>query len=961
MNKLILSIFFLLTGIVASAQGPISIEKDSIKILNAELVLRNKTRDVNGYLFNTGDGKTLFRKLGKTIQFRVGDPGYPIAGDSVYQHTALANYVIKVMRNGLLQYRRNTNGVNIDDQNGKIVFYPALQANDNIYIEALGGIDLSLDGSDVNIGSPVAPATVLPKAGVSESSGKAFLLRWGTNAKTLYINPRVVGIGSSTLAGYGLNYPDRLGDKIAAWLTANTFNPTWENLAVAGYSSKDLLPILNGGTLGHNIETALSMGPDFIFVSLPSNDPSAGITVNESIVNLKTIDTLAMLKGVPVFFETTQPRTSYTPAQQGLLRQLADSIRSIWPQRYVEGFKDLVDPATPGAILPIYNKGDGIHLTSAGNQLIANALFERWLDYFQAVKGVKRYVIDSSLDKTNWAIFAQEQEGNVVKRSFPRFDTVKQFFRIKAELKDGTSTPYSNIATLEEKHNPAIPGVNDYSYRLLVDLGGDGVNTINGSNGKDGKPTVSPDSWGKYWNNWYGIGGVTGFADQAAIARLRTTTNAGTKMSIQLLGSPTGTFGSSATQAINYNGFLVPVGDYPMEAIYDNMFIHSSKNPDGVTFRIRGLIKTNMYYIKLWGARLDDNTTPRTLQARLGDETWATAQSVDNRYASAGTPDYNRAVTFNHITGVDSVDIVMRTGGNSAFAHVSLIDIGVMGNLPAIPQLTLRDSSTTLSTMQLTAVPINGATMASYQWTQISGPNTVTINNSTGPTAGLSGLTNGTFIFNVSGTTTDGDGLSAQATVKVYPNNNGKKTLRVHFSKTAATSIPGWFNVYNPGVNQRIIMTDPVTNWTVDNVSTSSTYWSPLGGAQAADTTGSTTGNNSGVIPDIVLRAFWFNYSVRYTTGTDNLLIKGLIPGRSYTLKLYASRSAAVGEIRYGAWRVNGGSELLQDAANNTSRETVVSAVADASGNIKIAVYAPTNSATNGNNSYLNALIVQED
>ncbi|QJB35682.1 SGNH/GDSL hydrolase family protein [Chitinophaga oryzae] len=960
MNKLILSVLFLLTGMITHAQAPISIEKDSIKILNAELVLRNKTKDVNGYLFNTGDGKTLFRKLGQTIQFRVGEPGYPAAGDSVYQHPALANYFIKVLRNGLLQYRNNTNGVGINDQSGKIVFYPALQANDKIYIEALGGVDLSLDGSDINIGTPSPPGTVLPKAGILESGSKAFILRWGTNAKTLYLSPRVVGIGSSTLAGYGLSYPDRLGDKINAWLVANTYNPTWDNLAVAGYSSKDILPVQNGGTLGHNIETAISLNPDFIFVSLPSNDPSAGIAINESIANLKKVDSLAQAKGVVVFFETTQPRTNYTASQQGMLRQLADSIRTLWPQRYVEGFKDLVDPTTAGAILPVYNNGDGIHLTSAGNQFIANNLFDRWLDYFQAVRGVKRYVIDSSLDKNSWSQFATEQEANVVKRSFPRFNNAKQYFRVKAELKDGTSSPYSNIATLDEKQNPSVPGVDDYNYRLLVDLGGDGINTLNGST-PDGKPTPAPDTWGKYWNNWYGAGGVAGFADKAVITQLKTTTNSATRMSVQLLGLPQGTFGSSATKSINYNGFSVPIGDYPYQALYDNMFLHSSINPDGITLRVKGLVKTNTYYIKLWGARLDDNATPRTLQAKLGEETWATAQSVDTRYNLSGTPDYNRAVTFNGITGMDSVDLVLRVGSGSTFAHVSLIDIGVMGTLPVLPQLTLRDTTTTLSTMQLTAVPINGAVMSSYQWSQVSGPNTTTISNGSSATASIAGLTNGTFIYQVSGTTTTGEALSTQATVKVYPNNNGKKTLRVHFSKNPVTPIPGWFNVYNPNINQRVTMTDPVTNWTIDNVSDAKAYWSSFSGAQASDTDGSTTNNNSGVVPDIVLKAFWFNYALKYTTGMDNLLIKGLNPGKTYTIKLYASRNSSAGGARYGVWRVNGGPELLQDAADNTTREEVVTnVIPDASGNIKLSVHSPS-VTTNGDFSYINAVVIQEN
>lgn len=963
MFKQVLYIPLLFAGIATVAQSPLRVERDSVKITNAELVLRNNTKDVTGYLYNTGDGKTMFRKMGRQVQFLAGTPGYPAAGDSVYQDASLANYTIKVLRNGLLQYRGSANGVKIDDATGKITFYPALQNNDHIYIEALGGIDFTLDGNNVNTGTPSVPQGLQLKAGVFENADKTFTLRWTSNAKTLYLQPKVAGIGSSTLAGYGLNAPDRLGDKISLWLGNNTAGPSWSNLAVAGYTTKDVLPAAQGGVAGSNIETALDLNPDFIFVSLPSNDPAANISVSQSITNLKAIDNLALARGIPVFFETTQPRTSYTAQQQSMLIQLADSIRSIWPNRFVEGYKDVADPTAPGNILSKYDKGDGIHLNSDGNQFIATRLFDRWMEFFQSVRGVKRYVIDSSLDKTSWAQFAVEQDANIVKRSFIRYNQAKQYFRVKAELQDGSYSPFSSIATLDEKTTPTNPGVDDYNYRLLVDLGGDGLTTLNGSNNPDGKPTPSPDGSGKYWNNWYGIGGVTGFADKSAISALKTTTNATTKMDMQIIGLPQGTFGSSATKSINYNGFNVPIGDYPAQALYDNMFLHSSINPNGIILRIKGLVKTNTYYIKLWGARLDDATTPRILQAKLGDAAWETSQSADMRYATTGTPDYNRAITFNQIKGLDSVDIVLRVGPGSTFAHLSLVDIGVIGTLPILPQLKLADTTTLLSTMQLTAVPVNNAQITSYQWSQVSGPNTATITNGNTASASFSGLTNGTFVFKVTGTTTDGETLAAQSTVKVFPNNNGKKTLRAHFSKTAATPIPGWFNVTYPTGGLHIVATDPATNWTIDNVSGANTYWSVLGGNQASDIDGTSTNNNSGIIPDIALKSFWFNYSLRYAPGMDNLLLKGLNPSKTYTLRLYAARNSATnsdGKPKYGVWRVNGGSEQLLNAMDNTSNETVVTnVIPDASGTIRLSVHSTTISY--GDFSILNALILQEN
>ncbi|WP_341836405.1 GDSL-type esterase/lipase family protein [Chitinophaga pollutisoli] len=939
---------------------PLKIEPDTVKIVNAELVLRNRTREVPGYLYNSGNGATVFQKLGKIVEFTAGAAGYPAAGDSVFQHTELARHAIKVIRNGLLQYHDNSNGIAVDAPTGKILFRPALQVDDHIFIEAIYGLDLSINGTG---GGPVIPDAGGPlklNPGASDNGNNTFTLRWATNAKTLYLSPKVVGLGSSTLAGTGLSAPNRLGDKISNWLTTNTASHTWINLAVPGYSSRDILPVANGGVMGQNIETALQFKPDFIYVSLPSNDPSAGISVAQSMVNLRKVDTLGMKEGVTVFFQTTQPRTNYTLAQRQMLKLLADSIRKAWPDRYVEAFSDVEDPYNEGAIAPAFSQSDNIHLNAAGNQLIADNLFDKWMRYFQPITSVKGYYIDSSLNQADWTQYAQQSDANVVKAIYNRYNNDPLYFRVRAELRDGSFTT-SPIARLDPPSD--IPGVNDFTYRLLTDLGGDGQTTLNGSNAVDGRPTPSPDLWGKYWNNWFGVGGVAGFAENAKIADMRTTTNEATHMSLQFLGTPTGSFGTSATKAINYNGFTVPSGDYPSQALYDNVFLHSSLTAgDGIVLRIKGLVPTNRYYIKIWGARLDDGTASRTLQAKIEGETWEVAKSVETKYANSATPDYERAIRFNNITGYDSLDIRMKVGGTGTFAHISLIDIGVMGNLPAIPQIKLRDTSTTLSTMQLTALPINGATVTDYAWTQVSGPSTATIANPTAASPSITGLTNGYYVFQVTGSSSGGPTYTSRATVQVFPDNGGLKTWRMHFSKTALAPIPGWTNIFGSPHAEPITVTDPATNWTIDNLSPTPAYWAPYASNSASNIDGTTTGNNSGIIPDIALQGLWFNYSLKYSAGMDNFVISGLNPSKTYRLKFYASRnSTSAAAPRSGAWRVNGGAEYLQNAYNNTSLETVVAAISpDSNGNIRLSVHAPT-SNTNGAFGYLNALVIQEE
>lgn len=103
------------------------------------MVIRNTTKDVKSYLFNNGNGATVFKKIGKAIQFSVGSAGFPVAGDSLYVNSDLIKMNVKIWRNGLLQ---SISTAGTDLLTGKIIFRPALIQAERIYIETLNSIDL---------------------------------------------------------------------------------------------------------------------------------------------------------------------------------------------------------------------------------------------------------------------------------------------------------------------------------------------------------------------------------------------------------------------------------------------------------------------------------------------------------------------------------------------------------------------------------------------------------------------------------------------------------------------------------------------------------------------------------------------------------------------------------------------------------------------------------------------------
>jgi lysophospholipase L1-like esterase len=968
MKHIIASLCLVLSAIFISAQTKLQVTQDTVRVINSELKIGNSTKDIGGYLFNTGGGVTKFKKIeiGKSVQFNVGGAAaYPKSGDSIYTNADFINRNVKVWRNGIFQYRAPVSGIKSDSLVGQITFRPALESGEKIYIEALTGVDLIVEFAEDTTSFQTNLTQLV--AGLTQA-GSNFTLRWATNNLTLSSSPRIVGIGSSTLAGYGLSSPNRLGDKISTWLNSNTVSPTWINLGVGGYTSTNLLPTVNGGTAGSNIDSALGSNPDFIFVCLPSNDAGNGISVAQSLANYRVLDGLAKARGIPIFFETTQPRSQLNAAGQLIVKQLSDSVRAAWPDRYVEGFLDLVDnsASTSAVLLSQYDQGDGIHLNASGNQLVANRLFARWSSYFKTIKGVQQYVIESSSNSIDWSTFETVTNQNTVKKTYTRTNDEAKYFRAKAFYVNGTSSAYSNVVYLPPFTPPASGGPDSMpnnGTRFLVDLGGDGSSTLNGAGTIDGQLAPSPDASGKYWNNWTGVSNL-GFRNGSQITNLVTTANAPSYMSITLLGAPYGTFsGSSVTNGINFNGFNVGVGDYPQEALYDNMFFHNTANAAGTTLRLKGLQPGATYFIKLWGARVDAAGV-RVLEAKLGSQAWTSAKSVNTRYLTTEAPNYAQEIVFSNISGMDSLDINVRVGVGSTFAHISLIDIRAQGYQSSGGQGTFTYKDTTVglptSSVQLLGdYMAPGVTVTSYNWSQSNGPNTLSINNLNSSQPTLSGLTNGAYTMTLSAVLSTGQTVNKTVKVVVTPDNGGLKTMRVHFSLAATAPIPGWVNAYG-NINTAVVQkTDSVTGWAVSSAGTTVAYWNLYGSGNSVDNAGQLTGNNSGVVPDIALANYWFNASKQFT-GTSNLIVTGLNPAKSYTIKLVGSRNTSAGSPRYAAWRINGGAEVLQNAQGNTSLQYVQTNVSpDSTGKISIGVFSPV-SGTYGSFSYINALTVQE-
>ncbi len=176
---------------------------------------------------------------------------------------------------------------------------------------------------------------------------------------------RVVVLGSSTAAGTGASSNQGWVDLLHNYLRTQLPKHQLFNLAVGGYTTRDVLPT---GNANHNITQALALNPSVILVNLPSNDVAKGISDAESTRNFATLREVADAAGIPIYFTTTQPRNFGSSGGRERLAAQADQIKTLFSPYVIGIYSELADDNQ--RIKPQYGSGDGIHLNNAGHQFI---------------------------------------------------------------------------------------------------------------------------------------------------------------------------------------------------------------------------------------------------------------------------------------------------------------------------------------------------------------------------------------------------------------------------------------------------------------------------------------------------------------------------------------------------------------------------------------------------------------
>ena len=172
--------------------------------------------------------------------------------------------------------------------------------------------------------------------------------------------PRIVFLGDSLTAGYGLNKSEAVPALIQQRLNASGYRYEVINAGVSGDTSA-------GGL--SRLDWSLEGPVEVLVVELGANDGLRGLPVPQMKRNLSAIITRAKQRGIDVILTGMEAPPNYGPAYTSEFRQayrdLADEHDVPFVPFYLEGV----------AGEPALNIADGIHPNAAGSRVIERTMW----------------------------------------------------------------------------------------------------------------------------------------------------------------------------------------------------------------------------------------------------------------------------------------------------------------------------------------------------------------------------------------------------------------------------------------------------------------------------------------------------------------------------------------------------------------------------------------------------------
>lgn len=198
---------------------------------------------------------------------------------------------------------------------------------------------------------------------------------------------RIVVIGSSTAAGYGVPADSAWVNRLKAAVKADGRLDTIVNLAIGGTDCYHGQPTgyrppsgRNRPNTSANITKALSYLPDIVIVNYASNNYDR--LSNTEIINcLKRIESATIVKGGVCLITTTQPRDGFSSTARNKLRVIKDLTIQQFGNESLDFWTDITNPVNNKLKYGL-SLGDYIHTNSKGHRLLFENAYELISAYY---------------------------------------------------------------------------------------------------------------------------------------------------------------------------------------------------------------------------------------------------------------------------------------------------------------------------------------------------------------------------------------------------------------------------------------------------------------------------------------------------------------------------------------------------------------------------------------------------
>ena len=198
---------------------------------------------------------------------------------------------------------------------------------------------------------------------------------------------RIVVIGSSTAAGYGVPADSAWVNRLKNAIKSDGRLDTIINLAIGGTDCYHGQPTgyrpprgRNYPKTSANITKALSYLPDIVIVNYASNNYD-WLTNTEIMSCLKRIESAAYAKGSVCLITTTQPRDGFTTTARNKLRVIKDLTIQQFSTRSLNFWTDITNPLN-NKLKSGLALGDYIHTNSKGHRLLFENAYELVQTYY---------------------------------------------------------------------------------------------------------------------------------------------------------------------------------------------------------------------------------------------------------------------------------------------------------------------------------------------------------------------------------------------------------------------------------------------------------------------------------------------------------------------------------------------------------------------------------------------------